>query len=78
MTTFRSAAFVAAIRSARKDFLQPALRFGCCPWVMTDVDVIRIEGVGMGPEAVTAALAKASAKVDAVVAKAGSEQVVAA
>jgi FMN-dependent NADH-azoreductase len=39
---------------------------------MTDVDVIRIEGVGMGPEAVTAALAKASAKVDAVVASNGT------
>ncbi|BCG86509.1 hypothetical protein MesoLj113c_26190 [Mesorhizobium sp. 113-3-9] len=35
---------------------------------MTDVDVIRIEGVGMGPDAVTSALAKATAKVDAVVA----------
>ncbi|QND63145.1 FMN-dependent NADH-azoreductase [Mesorhizobium loti] len=35
---------------------------------MTDVDVIRIEGVGMGPDAVTAALSKATAKVDAVVA----------
>ncbi|RUV23633.1 FMN-dependent NADH-azoreductase [Mesorhizobium sp. M7A.F.Ca.MR.245.00.0.0] len=35
---------------------------------MTDVDVIRIEGVGMGPDALTAALAKATAKVDAVVA----------
>ncbi|TIU21323.1 MAG: FMN-dependent NADH-azoreductase, partial [Mesorhizobium sp.] len=35
---------------------------------MTDVEVIRIEGVGMGPEAVSAALAKASAKVDAAVA----------
>lgn len=35
---------------------------------MTDVDVIRIEGVGMGPDAVTAALAKATAEVDAVVA----------
>ncbi|CCV15670.1 FMN-dependent NADH-azoreductase [Mesorhizobium sp. STM 4661] len=34
---------------------------------MTDVDVIRIEGVGMGPDAVEAALAKATAKVDAVV-----------
>ncbi|MET3577091.1 FMN-dependent NADH-azoreductase [Mesorhizobium robiniae] len=39
---------------------------------MTDVDVIRIEGVGMGPDAVTAALAKASAKVDAVVASTGA------
>ncbi|MCA0010460.1 FMN-dependent NADH-azoreductase [Mesorhizobium sp. B292B1B] len=35
---------------------------------MTDVDVIRIEGVAKGPEAVTEALAKATAKVDAVVA----------
>ncbi|SUU89060.1 FMN-dependent NADH-azoreductase [Aminobacter aminovorans] len=35
---------------------------------MTDVEVIRIEGVGMGPDAVTAALAKATAKVDALVA----------
>lgn len=42
---------------------------------MTDVDVIRIEGVGMGPDAVTAALAKATAKVDAVV---GASQGVAA
>ena len=42
---------------------------------MTDVDVIRIEGVGMGPDAVTSALAKATAKVDAVVA---SQQVAAA
>lgn len=40
---------------------------------MTDVEVIRIEGVGMGPDAVTAALAKASAKVDALVA--GSRQI---
>ena len=35
---------------------------------MTDVEVIRIEGVGIGPDAVTAALAKATAKVDALVA----------
>lgn len=35
---------------------------------MTDVEVIRIEGVAMGPDAVAAALAKATAKVDAVVA----------
>jgi FMN-dependent NADH-azoreductase len=35
---------------------------------MTDIDVIRIEGVAKGPEAVTEALAKATAKVDAVVA----------
>jgi len=39
---------------------------------MTDVEVIRIEGVGMGPDAVAAALAKASAKVDAVVASTGA------
>ncbi|RWB24344.1 MAG: FMN-dependent NADH-azoreductase [Mesorhizobium sp.] len=39
---------------------------------MTDVEVIRIEGVGMGPEAVSAALAKASAKVDAAVATAAT------
>ncbi|PTE07047.1 FMN-dependent NADH-azoreductase [Mesorhizobium helmanticense] len=44
---------------------------------MTDVDVIRIEGVGMGPDAVEAALAKATAKVDAVV-TATSERVAAA
>ncbi|MEO5758496.1 MAG: FMN-dependent NADH-azoreductase [Mesorhizobium sp.] len=43
---------------------------------MTDVDVIRIEGVGMGPDAVTAALAKATAKVDAAVA--ATQQVAAA
>jgi FMN-dependent NADH-azoreductase len=45
---------------------------------MTDVDVIRIEGVGMGQDAVTAALAKATAKVNTVVAATASEQVVAA
>jgi FMN-dependent NADH-azoreductase len=45
---------------------------------MTDVEVIRIEGVGMGPDAVTAALAKATAKVDAVVAAAASQQIAAA
>ncbi|AZO66874.1 FMN-dependent NADH-azoreductase [Mesorhizobium mediterraneum] len=39
---------------------------------ITDVDVIRIEGVSMGPEAITAALAKASAKVDALVASTGA------
>ena len=35
---------------------------------MTDVEVIRIEGVSMGPDAVASALAKATAKIDAVVA----------
>ena len=44
---------------------------------MTDVEVIRIEGVGMGPDAVTAALAKATAKVDAVVAASASAQIAA-
>jgi FMN-dependent NADH-azoreductase len=45
---------------------------------MTDVEVIRIEGVGMGADAVTAALAKATAKVDAVVAAASQQIAVAA
>ncbi|MCF6111691.1 FMN-dependent NADH-azoreductase [Mesorhizobium muleiense] len=45
---------------------------------MTDVEVIRIEGVGMGPDAITAALAKASAKVDAVVTSTVSKQAAAA
>jgi len=45
---------------------------------MTDVDVIRIEGVGMGADAVTAALAKATAKVDAVVAAAADQVAIAA
>jgi len=45
---------------------------------MTDVEVIRIEGVGMGADAVTAALAKATAKVDAVVAAGAAERVAAA
>lgn len=35
---------------------------------MADVEVIRIEGVAMGPDAAAAAIAKATAKVDAVVA----------
>src|SRR5882757_857857 len=42
---------------------------------MTDVEVIRIEGVGMGADAVTAALAKATVKVDAVVAATASQQI---
>jgi FMN-dependent NADH-azoreductase len=45
---------------------------------MTDVDVIRIEGVGMGADAVTAALAKATAKVDAVVAASAAQLAAAA
>ncbi|MFK0689910.1 FMN-dependent NADH-azoreductase [Mesorhizobium sp. IMUNJ 23033] len=45
---------------------------------MTDVDVIRIEGVAMGADAVTAALAKATTKVDAVVAATAGEHVAAA
>ncbi|RWX63964.1 FMN-dependent NADH-azoreductase [Mesorhizobium sp. M4B.F.Ca.ET.089.01.1.1] len=45
---------------------------------MTDVDVIRIEGVGMGPDAVDAAIAKATAKVNAVVAGTAGKQVAAA
>lgn len=45
---------------------------------MTDVDVIRIEGVAMGPDAVEAALAKATAKVDAVIASAGAQAAAAA
>ena len=39
---------------------------------MTDVEVIRVEGVGMGADAVTAALAKATAKVDAIAAAAAN------
>ncbi|TGQ21569.1 MAG: FMN-dependent NADH-azoreductase [Mesorhizobium sp.] len=39
---------------------------------MTDVEVIRVEGVGMGTDAVTAALAKATAKVDAIAAAAAN------
>ncbi|TIM51243.1 MAG: FMN-dependent NADH-azoreductase, partial [Mesorhizobium sp.] len=38
----------------------------------------RIEGVGMGPDAVAAALAKASAKVDALVTSTVSKQAAAA
>lgn len=45
---------------------------------MTDVDVIRVEGVGMGGDAVTAALAKATAKVDAIAAAAADQVAVAA
>ena len=40
---------------------------------MTDVEVIRVEGVGMGEEAVTAALNKASARIDALVAEPAAE-----
>ncbi|RUU02923.1 FMN-dependent NADH-azoreductase [Mesorhizobium sp. USDA-HM6] len=45
---------------------------------MTDVDVIRVEGVGMGVDAVTAALAKATAKVDAIAAATADQVAVAA
>ncbi|WP_217575468.1 FMN-dependent NADH-azoreductase [Mesorhizobium sp. GbtcB19] len=44
---------------------------------MTDVDVIRVEGVARGGDAVNAALAKAAAKVEAIVA-ANANQVAAA
>ncbi|WP_192385685.1 FMN-dependent NADH-azoreductase [Mesorhizobium silamurunense] len=44
---------------------------------MTDVEVIRVEGVGMGADAVTAALAKATAKVDAIAAAAANADQVA-
>ncbi|MBZ9710760.1 FMN-dependent NADH-azoreductase [Mesorhizobium sp. B2-1-8] len=45
-------------------YLRTALGFNG----MTDVEVVRIEGISKGPDAVTAALAKATAKVDALVA----------
>ncbi|OHV63024.1 FMN-dependent NADH-azoreductase [Mesorhizobium sp. LCM 4577] len=45
---------------------------------MTDVEVIRVEGVGMGADAVTAALAKATAKVDAIAAATADHAAVAA
>lgn len=45
---------------------------------MTDVEVIRVEGVGMGADAVAAALTKATAKVDAIAATAADQVAVAA
>ena len=36
---------------------------------MTDVEVIRVEGVGMGPDATAAALDKATARIEALVAE---------
>jgi FMN-dependent NADH-azoreductase len=45
---------------------------------MTDVEVIRVEGVGMGADAVMAALAKATAKVDAIAAATADQAAVAA
>ena len=45
---------------------------------MTDVEVIRVEGVGMGADAVTAALAKATAKVDAIAAATAGQVAIAA
>jgi FMN-dependent NADH-azoreductase len=36
---------------------------------MTDVEVIRVEGVGMGADATAAALGKATARIDALVAE---------
>jgi FMN-dependent NADH-azoreductase len=45
---------------------------------MTDVEVFRIEGVGMGADAIAAALAKATAKVDAIAAATADQVAIAA
>lgn len=57
--------------AVQMDHAIPYLRSVLAFLGMTDVEVIRVEGVGMGADAVTAALARATAKVDAIAARAG-------
>ncbi|KUM26441.1 FMN-dependent NADH-azoreductase [Mesorhizobium loti] len=56
--------------AVQMDHAIPYLRSVLAFLGMTDVEVIRVEGVGMGADAVAAALAKATAKVDAIAAAA--------
>lgn len=56
---------------AASDFAVPYLKSVLAFNGMTDVEVVRVEGVGMGEDAVKAALAKAAAKVEAIVASVG-------
>ncbi|RWM26223.1 FMN-dependent NADH-azoreductase [Mesorhizobium sp.] len=63
--------------AVQMDHAIPYLRSVLAFLGMTDVEVIRVEGVGMGADAVTAALAKATAKVDTIAA-AASDAVAAA
>lgn len=53
--------------AAVMDFAVPYLKSVLAFNGMTDVEVIRVEGVGMGADAVTAALAKAESRVDEIV-----------
>ncbi|AZO22297.1 MULTISPECIES: FMN-dependent NADH-azoreductase [unclassified Mesorhizobium] len=57
--------------AVQMDHAIPYLRSVLAFLGMTDVEVVRVEGVGMGADAVTAALARATAKVDAIAARAG-------
>ncbi|PBC10478.1 FMN-dependent NADH-azoreductase [Mesorhizobium sp. WSM3859] len=63
--------------AVQMDHAVPYLRSVLAFLGMTDVEVIRVEGVGMGADAVTAALAKATAKVDAIAANANQAAVAA-
>ena len=56
------------------DFARPYLKSVLGFNGMTDVEVIRVEGIGMGEDAIKAALAKATARVDEIVANASQRK----
>lgn len=64
--------------AAPLDFAVPYLKSLLAFLGMTDVEVIRVEGVGMGEDAIKAALAKAEAQVEAIAAGAAKKAVAAA
>lgn len=64
--------------AAVMDFAVPYLKGVLAFNGMTDVEVVRVEGVGMGADAVSAALAKAEKAVGAIVSAAGGTSLAAA
>lgn len=64
--------------AAALDFAVPYLKAVLGFLGLTDVQTIRIEGVGMGEDAVNAALAKASSQIDAIAAQAAAQPTVTA
>jgi FMN-dependent NADH-azoreductase len=55
--------------AVQMDHAVPYLRSVLAFMGMTDVEVIRVEGVGMGPEATATALDKATARIEALAAQ---------
>ena len=64
--------------AAASDFAVPYLKSVLAFNGMTDVEVIRVEGVGMGEDAAKAALAKAATQIDEIAAKVGGKVAAAA